>query len=380
MTQTIMRCVFENCKLKIMYDLFSVPISITSKPQALATVSQWLTERLRDKGQGTRGKSSALSPKPLSLIPKIITTPNPEIIVAAQKDPEFLKALQSADLAIPDGVGVVWAIKLLGYRFSVIGSQLQVSQLSVNQSKTDKLKTGPAEQDLALRDRPESENRKLKTDNWELSRLSGLDLMEGMILQGYSFKDRPLKVLLLGGRPGVGEKAAEKLRLSVLSYQLSDSSQSVVGLSVAGTDKPKTDKPETENRKPITDNRLRIKSISGPQNISTISKLENDLLVSKINSFSPDLLFVAFGHGRQEKWLWANRYRLNAGVAMGVGGALDQIADPSLRPPTYINSIGLGWLYRLLREPWRWRRQLALLKFVGMVLKQKFQFSSTKLQ
>ena len=87
----------------------------------------------------------------------------------------------------------------------------------------------------------------------------------------------------------------------------------------------------------------------------------------------PDLLFVAFGHGKQEKWLNANRKRLNVGVAMGVGGALDQIADPCLRPPLYINSIGLGWLYRLLREPWRWRRQLALVKFAGMVVKERLK-------
>jgi N-acetylglucosaminyldiphosphoundecaprenol N-acetyl-beta-D-mannosaminyltransferase len=54
---------------------------------------------------------------------------------------------------------------------------------------------------------------------------------------------------------------------------------------------------------------------------------------------------------------------------MGVGGGFDQIVDPTLQPPAYIDSIGLGWLYRLLREPWRWKRQLALVRFAGMVLR-----------
>ena len=73
-------------------NLFSVPISITSKSQALAIVNEWLRER----------KLLIINHQPLTI--KFITTPNPEMIVAAQSDPEFLKALQSADLAIPDGI------------------------------------------------------------------------------------------------------------------------------------------------------------------------------------------------------------------------------------------------------------------------------------
>src|SRR3989338_6104682 len=87
-------------------NLFSVPISITSKPQALATVNLWLTE-LKAKGR-----------QAVTFSPRVIVTPNPEMIVAAQSDPEFLKALQSADLAIPDGAGVGWAIKMLNDELS----------------------------------------------------------------------------------------------------------------------------------------------------------------------------------------------------------------------------------------------------------------------
>src|SRR3990167_5939547 len=77
-------------------NLFGVPISITSKLQAIALVGEWVREWREGKGRRT----------------KLIFTPNPEMIVAAQSDPEFLKTLQGADLAIPDGVGVVWALRL----------------------------------------------------------------------------------------------------------------------------------------------------------------------------------------------------------------------------------------------------------------------------
>ena len=354
----------ENRK-PITSQLFGVPVSITSKPQALAMVGEWLRKyrsvigsRLSVISSKSTGFQS-IGPEPanrqpanqkqktenrklITGFPKIITTPNPEIIVAVQDDPEFLKALQSADLAIPDGIGIVWALKLL--------------RDPNNPNKHPNY--------------PNSEHSDAFVDWDRFHPLSGLDLMESLIAVAAA---KGWRVMLLGGKPGVAEKAAEKLRLSVLSYQLSDSSQSVVGLSVAKTDEPKTGQPETENRKQKTDNRLQIKSITGPQNISIISKLDNDRLITSINHVQPDLFFVAFGHGKQEKWLNANRHRLNVGVAMGVGGALDQIANPSLRPPSYINSIGLGWLYRLLREPWRWRRQLALVKFAGMVVKERLK-------
>jgi N-acetylglucosaminyldiphosphoundecaprenol N-acetyl-beta-D-mannosaminyltransferase len=55
-------------------------------------------------------------------------------------------------------------------------------------------------------------------------------------------------------------------------------------------------------------------------------------------------------------------------VAIGVGGAFDFLAGRSPRPPAWVRRAGLIWLHRLVREPWRWRRQLALVRFVGMVL------------
>jgi len=89
--------------------------------------------------------------------------------------------------------------------------------------------------------------------------------------------------------------------------------------------------------------------------------------LAKINKVKPDFLFVGLGAPKQEKWVYENLSQLPVGVVMVVGGAIDQIADPSLRPPKWLDQMGLGWLYRLLRQPWRWQRQLRLLKFGWMV-------------
>jgi N-acetylglucosaminyldiphosphoundecaprenol N-acetyl-beta-D-mannosaminyltransferase len=58
---------------------------------------------------------------------------------------------------------------------------------------------------------------------------------------------------------------------------------------------------------------------------------------------------------------------------VGVGGAFDFVADVTKRAPDWMRRCGLEWLHRLVREPWRWRRQLALPTFLMLVLKQKLE-------
>ena len=82
----------------------------------------------------------------------------------------------------------------------------------------------------------------------------------------------------------------------------------------------------------------------------------------------PDILFVAYGHPRQDAWIAAHRNELSATVAIGVGGAFDFVAGVQRRAPAWLQRLNLEWLYRLLREPRRWRRMLKLPVFVGMVL------------
>ena len=189
---------------------------------------------------------------------RYIVTPNPEIVMLAQKDQEFKKILNQADLAICDG----WGLKLAAPK---------------------------------------------------LTRVSGIDLMLALIKRGH-------KTLLVGAGPGIAQKAAETLR-TVL-----------VGLPA----------------------RTVLAGISEPD-------------VATINRFHPEFLFVALGHGKQERWIAKNLPKLNVKVAMGVGGALDQIAKPWLRAPACLQACGLEWLYRLMLQPWRLKRQLALLKFLAKI-------------
>ncbi len=86
----------------------------------------------------------------------------------------------------------------------------------------------------------------------------------------------------------------------------------------------------------------------------------------QIRAARPDVLLVAYGAPVQD--LWIARYGAQAGVPvmMGIGGTLDFIAGVASRPPHFLHRMGLEWLYRLWKQPWRWRRQLRLPAFVGL--------------
>lgn len=84
-----------------------------------------------------------------------------------------------------------------------------------------------------------------------------------------------------------------------------------------------------------------------------------------------DLLFVAFGHPKQEEWIFTNLDKIPVKAAMGVGGAFDYISGHVTRAPYLIRAIGFEWLYRLVKEPWRWKRQLALITFVKLIFKER---------
>lgn len=95
---------------------------------------------------------------------------------------------------------------------------------------------------------------------------------------------------------------------------------------------------------------------------------EEDALVEMINTSGADLLFVAYGAPKQDKWIARNLPRLQVSAAMGVGGAFDYIAGVVPRAPVWMRKIGMEWLYRLIREPWRIKRQTRLPRFVLAVL------------
>jgi len=202
-----------------------------------------------------------------------IVTPNPEIIVKAQKDAEFKSILNKADLAIPDGIGIVWTAKLLNEQMA--------------------------------------------------ERVSGTDLVVKIKDQtvNLNINGRPVRIFLLGGRDGVAQRVASQW-------------PEVVGFS-----------EETES---------------------------TELFVI-ITEYQPDILFVALGAPKQEKWIAQNLSRLpSVKVAMGVGGAFDFLSQKIKRAPRFMQKIGLEWLWRLAREPRRLSRIFnAVVIFPWMVIKSQ---------
>ena len=95
---------------------------------------------------------------------------------------------------------------------------------------------------------------------------------------------------------------------------------------------------------------------------------EEDAIIERIHAANTDVLCVAYGAPSQELWIFRNLPRLPAAVAIGVGGAYDFLSGRQRRAPRAMQRIGLEWLYRFYREPWRWKRMLAIPRFMLLVL------------
>ncbi|MDK2785305.1 MAG: N-acetylglucosaminyldiphosphoundecaprenol N-acetyl-beta-D-mannosaminyltransferase [Bacillota bacterium] len=154
-------------------------------------------------------------------------------------------------------------------------------------------------------------------------RVPGIELLEAVLglaaRQGY-------RVFFLGGRPGVAEEAAARL------------SARWPGLQVTGTHH----------------------GYFGPD--------EEEKVLENIRAAAPDILVVALGAPKQELWLTRHKEELTVRVALGVGGSLDVLAGRVKRAPQLFRRLGLEWLYRILRQPERWRRAVFLPRFVLAVL------------
>ncbi len=97
-------------------------------------------------------------------------------------------------------------------------------------------------------------------------------------------------------------------------------------------------------------------------------------LIERIKISKAKILFVAFGQIKQEKWIFYHLDKLpNIKLAIGVGGAFDYITGVVKRPPAWIRSIGLEWLYRLIQQPRRYRRIInAVIVFPFLIIKKRF--------
>ncbi len=83
---------------------------------------------------------------------------------------------------------------------------------------------------------------------------------------------------------------------------------------------------------------------------------EAEVIVERVRAARPDILLVAYGAPEQDKWIARRRQALGVPVSMGVGGTFDFVAGVARRAPRWLQKLGLEWLHRLWRQPWRARR------------------------
>lgn len=206
-----------------------------------------------------------------------IATVNPEFVVIAQSNPEFMRVLNSTALNVPDGVGLMWAARRQNSPFR--------------------------------------------------ERIAGQDLMDKICALAAKQGE---KVFLLGAREGVAEKAANELTKKYPALE--------IGGCYAGSPGIEQDEESTK----------------------------------RINESGARVLFVAYGPPKQELWIARNAARLkNIRVAMGVGGTFDTLAGIVPRAPRWVRDAGFEWTYRLLREPWRIKRQMSIPYFMWLILSAK---------
>ena len=92
----------------------------------------------------------------------------------------------------------------------------------------------------------------------------------------------------------------------------------------------------------------------------------------RVRAAAPEVLLVAYGMPKQERWIARHLADLpSVKLAIGVGGVLDQLAGVQRVPPAFVHRIGLEWLWRLLNEPSRWRRQRVLPLFALLVVRER---------
>lgn len=156
-------------------------------------------------------------------------------------------------------------------------------------------------------------------------RVTGIDLVNSICEQ--SAKDK-WKIYILGSAPGVADTAANNIRARF------------PGCNIVGT------------------------------HHGYFNEQEEAQIIAELEQLQPDVLFVALGAPKQEYWIADHIQQLNIPVAMGIGGSMDVLSGNVKRAPKWMQKMSLEWLYRLLIQPTRFKRVLALPKFMLAVKKQ----------
>lgn len=100
--------------------------------------------------------------------------------------------------------------------------------------------------------------------------------------------------------------------------------------------------------------------------------LEDEDVVEKVVQAEADLVFVALGAPRQEKWITKHYDSFKSGLFMGVGGSFDVLAGNVKRAPKIWIKLNLEWLYRLLTQPQRWKRILKVFEFIFRIIFRRY--------
>ncbi len=221
-----------------------------------------------------------------------IVTPYSEFFYRGFFDLDFKKVLNRADFAIPDGIAVQWIAYFLSTPLSAKNYYLKILEASWQALYTTS--------QILLR--PVKLKRIIK------HKISGADFFWDLVELA---NHKHLSIFLLGGFGNTSELTVKKI---------------------------------TE-RFP----NVRIAGISN-------SKPTDQSLTTTVNNANTDILMVAFGPVRQEKWIDEHFKDLNIKVAIGLGGTFDYIAGKKKSPPKWVRSVGLEWLFRLFTQPYRFKR------------------------
>jgi N-acetylglucosaminyldiphosphoundecaprenol N-acetyl-beta-D-mannosaminyltransferase len=126
-------------------------------------------------------------------------------------------------------------------------------------------------------------------------------------------------------------------------------------------------------RKRIEERLPSLRIVGARQGHFDVAGPENEAVITEINAASPNALLVAMGFPLQERWISENLPRLKVNVAIAEGGSLSFISGATRRAPRWMRRSGLEWLFRLLRQPSRLRRQLTIPVFVWLVVQERLQ-------
>lgn len=254
-----------------------------------------------------------------------IFTLNPEQVVLTRSSDMFRSVVSRSSVNVIDGVGLAWATRVIQ------GKQVET--------------------------------------------IPGIDLAADLVKHCL---EKQLPVMFIGGMPGVGEKAKDRImnhefRIKNNEYRIRNNESGIKNneidrKSLKIVEKNRQDKDLYEIRNTKYENLICV--THGYKNIHKQTKSETRAIFELIKKHKPRLVLVGFGAPHQEIWLDKHGEKLTqlrVKIGMVVGGSFDVWAGRVSRAPKIVRKLGFEWLWRLIQQPWRWRRQLSIVKFVGMV-------------